>query len=1547
MKKAYRKIIGYAVILALISSWISPSAVHAVLIGIDWFAAQNQNPWPGSPFTFEEYSGGNFVKLDQYIPDTGWRNEEASVVISTYYAQASHDAYAAVVYHADDAGTAVASNLFALKYEGDSQEGDYIVLQSDGTGYYPLWPSRGQWNWQPIGEGDEIIVPEIKTYVAATDKIIFLTRARNTGEQTVILSSPRLDFTSASIDEDMLRPESFTGFEEVQQPVVTTHRNSWWINQLDTNSRSDESPFAYLTGSRGNYNTLLSLRQDLGWGSYGWSAAGNKPPWIGPWFISADPDADGVVEMTVPSSGTAKIYADDKLELEQKAISDGLEFAVLLQNNEGRFYPLYPVAGEWKWQKIDSAFSESLPEIETGVQAGDRILYVVHSSGTSEADVLLIQATVDFREGDKSLARPVDFTAWNMPADPVPSSPPPYVPPSNPSSGSNTDASSTTSYANSWFVNNMETNTRQDDNPFAYLRGSGGQYDDLLTNYKKLNDNAYAWTNNGEAPPWVGPWFLSAGTGLDGIVEFTSDSDGVAIVGSSLPLELETKAQSDGVRFILVQQDRNGRYAPLYPSKGKWEWQMITDDTLLELDVSTGVQKGDRILYILNSYGSSMYDTIKIDPLVKVTANAASVPRPDKFEAWGLLKETDAGVKDQADKDDDKDNTDTDSTAYSSSWYVNQVATNSYKNDSPYVYLKGANGSYHDLLRNRKALDDANYAWTNDEEAPPWIGPWFMSANAGVDGVIAFVADTTGEARVQSSLPIRMEQQGLSDGLQFIVVQSDGKGKYYPLFPEKGMWNWLEVEDSTEQAIDLRTFVQAGDNIMFIARSTGQPNNDTITVDPLITVSASKNSKLRPQKFVAWVKPEDAAKEEKPPQADATIYTHSWFINNGTTNTRQDDNPFAYVKGFGGTYDQLLSNYKKINDSAYAWTNNKEAPPWAGPWFLSAGAAVDGVIEFTAEVAGTAIITSTLPVGMEPGSASDGFKFMIVQKNAEGHYAPLYPFKGKWEWENITKTTSLQPHVATGVKEGDRILYIVSSAGDDLYDTLMIDPQIELHPDSQAEARPASFTAWGLKDKPIAPGNSSAATGLQASDSLRYVSSWYISNTATNDRKDDNPFAYLKGTGGIYNDLLPNRKTLDGGNYAWTNEGEGPPWVGQWFLSGNAGMDGVIEFTVETKGDLHITSSLPLQMEQKGASDGLQFMIVQSNSQGGYYPLFPKEGQWDWLAVNDSTEMSIDIRTGVAAGDRILFVAHSTGLPEYDTITLDPQITLIPDGISRKRPAAFSSWSAKDTAKDHTQAIHSQYFKTDSPENGPFSYLGGYNSVYELLDHFKGEWNGWTRSGGPPTVGVNYLSATVQNDAVIAYQVPASGMAAIGSNTPVKLSFSQESDGVGLIIVLNNERGEHPLWPVQGVWDYKQLAGDMELELPEIQTFVREGDSLHFIARSFGSDSHDTFEIDPVVLIDIHAEDSGEILPDVPRLELTDHDYIASLPDIEGLSLSAAAGIAQEGTTVSEDEKEEAGGRNGISYMMYGAIALGLVIAGGIAALYVRRHRAKAINKEM
>lgn len=408
-----------------------PTTTFAAMSSVEWYVKQANNPHNSStPWTFMYGTDGGFQKMaDRHIikdnpnhSENGWKSPNGEAIVDPWSMHATRDTYAASVYTALSAGTAslrLRNNVDLGQSElslVNNTAAEFMIVQSDGVGYYPLFPAKGEWQWQTVGVGASISLGAVETYLNQGDKLLYVTRAKADDTKTRLRLSAALDFNAAAKDDNGLRPlpaefEPWSeGTQQEPEAVLYAHRD--YLNSGATNSRDDANPFAYVTGSLGVYDTFLPNLKSLGGGNQAWTNANEGPPWVGPNLISGQIKYDGVLEFTVPANGVATVSSALPLKMTNPSGSDGFEFIVLQQNADNEFYPLWPVKGVWQWRYFHDSAEEQL-NVETGVAAGDKLLFVVHATGNSYNDTLQIEPVISFAENAATIERPDAFTVFD------------------------------------------------------------------------------------------------------------------------------------------------------------------------------------------------------------------------------------------------------------------------------------------------------------------------------------------------------------------------------------------------------------------------------------------------------------------------------------------------------------------------------------------------------------------------------------------------------------------------------------------------------------------------------------------------------------------------------------------------------------------------------------------------------------------------------------------------------------------------------------------------------------------------------------------------------------------------------------------------------------------------------------------------------------------------------------------------------------------------------------------------------------------------------
>lgn len=656
----------------------------------------------------------------------------------------------------------------------------------------------------------------------------------------------------------------------------------------------------------------------------------------------------------------------------------------------------------------------------------------------------------------------------------------------------------------------------------------------------------------------------------------------------------------------------------------------------------------------------------------------------------------------------------------------------------------------------------------------------------------------------------------------------------------------------------------------------------------------------------------------------------SWYVKQGENPYKGSCWTFSY---YNGTGFQKMEQYMAAGEGGdEAHWRSRSGNAWFAAWYANCSASESAAAVF--DPGQPAAVTVRDQFGPKVLGSYQG-QFLIAQQNSAGGFYPLYPTRGKWEYQTLSHE-NLSLEVEAYLAAGDK-LYLVYKSADGNWTQITTTPKITytaadtdvggLRPEN------GSFTAWPEKDLVSSGGQVEPPPPPS-------VKAEYIHSAAFSDKSAVNgPFSYEFGFDGVFEGMSAYYAPWK----CW-RDGDSPPSVGSYYIGSTTKKDGLIAFTAPQDADIDIGSTLPVKLDKENAAncDGVAFMIVQQNTEG-FYPLWPKKGEFDWQMINNSTgELNLTgVTTKVKKGDRILFIARSTGGNIGDVVNIDPAITLL-DTSDIVYPS-FSAWSSKPiTIPEPLDGVykHSTYFTADSAVSGPFSYRYGDDGKYERMEMFREDYVCWSKSGGGSSVGSYWVSGTTGVDAVIVFTAAKDGMATISSSRPIKLTFPQDSDGAALMVVLKNQNGEHPLWPVKGKWESKEITGDMQLELEEITEYLHAGDEIHFVGISIGSSAYDSTEWNPTVKMDYEAVDPGTMLPAVERVYPTEEELVGKLPIMEGLTIDPPASQRSQGGPQ---------GSGGNLWLIIGLCAGGvLLLAGGTAAviILVRRRKKKAVAGE-
>ena len=1475
-----------------------------------WYAQQNQNPWPGSPFTFAYLNNSTKVisTMEKFKTDH-WESASAKAWAGSWYTNNTDSESAVITYTASKAGTIAIADNNKLKVITGS--GEYMIVQEsvDG-GFCPIYPTKGVWETKALSTGETAV--NVNTYVKAGDKLHLVYKSAD-GTWTQISTVPSVTFTPYDTDSGSLRPanDDFKAWdvrEGVQlaavfgdnmilqrnkpvqifghgvnegdtvtvnfagQTKTATISGTTWSVTLDAMAANTVGQTLTVTHTvnGGNSPKSISIKNVLV--GEVWFCAGQSnmavsiydvrsryPEMAALYDNAANLSSLRVYTQPVVSSATPLTEGDDSVKWEtpkagaiDKYSAIALGYAIQLQSALGSNVPVGVIVsakgGTFIEEWLDADTMSTLNVVNDTAAPLKSKLYngmIHHFKGTTVAGLLWYQ-------GENNAANPELY------------------------------ASQFKAYAK--LYRNLFSNSTMPIISFQLVQYNNDKWPAFRQMQWELMDS-------------VSNMYVVSGIDL-GNPDDIHPGDKYVFSGRAAGI---ARKYIYGTAAVSGKSYGLSPYPTLIETKDNTLVIHLSDATALtcdstEIDGFLARKKNSEDWYALKGtiQGNTIVLTGDTADVVAVKYLQAANFSGTKFvyNEYGLpvAPFADFGIDGQeapplpAPKE--KSNT---------SWYAQQV--NNPWSGSPWTfsYLNAATSVFTKLEKHVPKTDSTEAHWSSTS-GDAKVGPFFAHSSTKEAAALIYRTGRAGLATVTDMQKLR----SLSGVGGYMILQQNGDGKFYPLYPVKGEWKFLRLTEE-DHTTEVTTYLNANDRL-FIVYLTDDANAQVCSTPQVIfQAAATDEDALRAQdgSFTQWQTPTA--------HFDVATTNVTWYV-------KQNKNPwpgspftFAYYKVNETTQKPMTKYQNKDDGFADSLWKSPSEKAWLSAWYANCSGTEDAAVIYTPEEA-VRVTVSDMFGPIVKGKYKG--QFAIVQQNSKGQYYPIYPKKGAWEFKTLSDTNP-ELSVDTYLAQGDKLIMVYASANGQ-WAQIESATQISYYAcdNDQDNLRPddSQFKAWGFKRSP-------------AEQNSFTHSAYFTSTSPVNGR-----FSYEFGFNGDFS--LMTKYFADW--KCWRN-GDAPPSVASYYIGSTNNHDGVIAYTAKEDTDIRITSTLPIKLDPYNASksDGAAFMIVQQSG-NGFYPLWPQKGDFEWAIIDSKTEpfQLPDLTTRVKNGDRILFITRCIGGNVGDVIIIDPSIKL----LSTKKIAhpQFTEWKHKPIQiPDPIDGAykHSTYFSTDSSVNGPFSYLYGTEGMYKRMEMYRTDYNAWAKIGGGSAVGSYWLSGTNGNDAVVAFTAPKAGLATISSNKPITLTFPNQSDGAALAIILRNENGEHPIWPEKGQWEFKEINGEMELDLQGISEYLQAGDQLLFVAYSLGNETYDSINFDPIVTMDYEAEDPGVILPNVPRVKKSQDEAVKELPIMDGISIAPPA-------------NENAGDGANNLWIVY-AIAAGVIVIAGILVVIISQKRKK------
>lgn len=1254
---------------AAFSAWKGDAST----LGTSWFAQQNANPYPGSPYTFSyiDKASGDIRTMEKFYPvaegnsQANWRSASGQSWAGSWYVNVSATESAAIVYAAPQAGEVTISDRQQLKERSGS--GEYMIVQQNAKGdYYPLYPSRGVWEYQPLSADPTAI--NVKTYMATDDKLLMVYRSDN-GTWTQIATEPQVTIVPVTEDGQALRPAdgAFHAWEARQGLQASAVFGSNMVLQRG-------KPVNIFGSGAGAGDTVTV------------SFAGQTK--------TAAIEADGRWSATLDA-----LQADSTgstLTITHTPAGAGAP-AKVLNFRDVLVGEVWLCAGQSNMEVTVNDVRSRYPELAA--------LY-------DEADNLdsLRAYTQPYRTSDVPLADG-DLAAWRTP-----------------------EAATINSFSAIalGYAIHLQKALGEEVPVGVIVSARGGTF---IEEWLDADTMASLDVINSTAEPLVSKLYNGmihhfAGTTLAGLLWYQGENNASApalykeqfTAYAELYRRLFEDEQMPIISFQLVQYSTD-----TWPNFRQMQWDLMdTIDNLytvcgIDLGFADDIHPGDKfafsgraagvaLKYVYDkpadelpegqSYGLSPYPTLietdgnalvlHVSDAAVLTASGGALSgfygRKQDSDTWVALEAAVSGntVRLTGDIADivavrylqAANFTDVDFVyneyglplapfanfgidgqtppplpepviTNGTSWFVQQDENPWPGSPFTFGYLDNASGVIGPMEK-YVAPADGQPGHYRSESEQSWLYPWYANASATESAAVIYTSEKAGTVSVADTQAVR----SLSGKGGYMIVQQNAEGEFYPLYPTKGEWEF-EALSATEHEVGVRTWLAAGDRLMVIYMSAdGKWAQVASTPEMAFQASADDAGALRPADadFSAWQTP--TARETQP---EPEVSTTSWYVQQNVNPWPGSPFTFGYLNHATGVIGPM-EKYVEAQGEQTAHYRSESEQSWLAGWYANASKTESAAVIYAPGKAGLVEIADLFDLKNWSGKGA----YMIVQQNAAGNFYPVYPQRGVWEAQVLTEQR-LEPDSSAYLTAEDKLILLYLSA-DGNWAQIHTQPQLSLLPASQdtQNLRPADadFTAWPETIK-IGEGTGKPAQTVT-----------FLHSGSFNDSDKQYPHANAQ-QGAVYFDYQSAKNgvfsPLDSWQEAWKawTRGGSSPMVGSYFIGGSQKGDGALTWTAQADGSVVITSSLAIK---KNNGDDALFMVVQERD-GKFAPVWPVAGEFIWQEIDASTNITWEgLTASVKAGDKLHFMVRCA---TDGVVTVDPRIAFTP---GQAQAVDFQPW---------------------------------------------------------------------------------------------------------------------------------------------------------------------------------------------------------------------------------------------------------------------------------
>lgn len=348
------------------------------------------------------------------------------------------------------------------------------------------------------------------------------------------------------------------------------------------------------------------------------------------------------------------------------------------------------------------------------------------------------------------------------------------------------------------------------------------------------------------------------------------------------------------------------------------------------------------------------------------------------------------------------------------SWFISNSETNPHEASNWTCYY-GKDGIFSKMSAREGVA--GSYVWhPQNVTDPELVRGWGMLSSQSNWVGLGYKVVQTGVAKGTNFGGLTVHTEDV--GSDFIIVLCNGtSGKYYPVYPTAGQWEWKTLNGNASApdiAADATLFqipVQEGDTIFYISRPTGENENGYINMVPQIDLTddgLAVNNYPTGDNFTAWG-------EKKITYWNNDI---SWYVQQSIQPWDGSYFTFEY-------FDVENLEFKKLEthvaDGNPAFWQDTTGTVQIKGWEMVATDKKYAAVALNAVNDGELTLTKDKKI---TGGAVDG-QFMLLQKNGDNYKALI-------QWIDVPAGQTIDlPNVKTYVKAGDIVYYLYRSKTQD------------------------------------------------------------------------------------------------------------------------------------------------------------------------------------------------------------------------------------------------------------------------------------------------------------------------------------------------------------------------------------------------------------------------------------------------------------------------------------------------------------------------------------